>query len=71
MPRHLVVNGKKARRLRDKAALTQEVAAVQIGMAASSLRRIENGAESVQLTTLGKLAKLYDVEPGELVKWEK
>jgi transcriptional regulator with XRE-family HTH domain len=71
MPRHLVVNGKKARRLRDKAALTQEIAAVQVGMAASSLRRIENGSESVQLTTLGKLADLYKVKPGELVKWEK
>lgn len=71
MPRHLILNGKEARRLRKKAALTQEVAAVRVGLAASSLRRIENGSESVQLTTLGKLADLYKVKPGELVKWER
>lgn len=71
LPRHLVINGKKARRLRDKAELTQEVAAVRVGLAASSLRRIENGSESVQLTTLGKLADLYKVKPGDLVKWAR
>jgi transcriptional regulator with XRE-family HTH domain len=71
MARHLVVNGKKARRLRDNVALTQEVAAVRVGLAASSLRRIENGSESVHLTTLGKLADLYKVKPGDLVRWKK
>jgi hypothetical protein len=38
-------------------------------MPQSSLRRIEAGHESVQLTTLGKLALLYKVKPGDLVKW--
>lgn len=69
MPRRLVVNGKKARRLRDKAKLTQEMAAVQVGLAASSLRRIETGDESVHLTTLGKLAELYNVKPAALMRW--
>jgi transcriptional regulator with XRE-family HTH domain len=68
MPRRLVVNGKKARRLRNKADLTQETAAVRVGLAASTLRRIETGSESVQLTTLGKLADLYEVDPGDLLK---
>jgi transcriptional regulator with XRE-family HTH domain len=68
MPLRLVMNGKTARRLRTKAELTQEAAAVQVGLAASTLRRIENGAQSVQLTTLGKLADLYDVKPSALLK---
>ena len=71
MPRHLVVNGTKARRLRSQAKLTQEVAAVRVHMAVSSLRRIESGGESVQLTTLGKLAVLYNVQPNELLQWVK
>jgi transcriptional regulator with XRE-family HTH domain len=69
MPRRLVVNGSKARQLRNKAGLTQEQAAVRVKLAASSLRRIEVGTESVHLTTLGKLADLYDVKPDELHKW--
>ncbi len=69
MPRRLVVNGTKARQCRDKADLTQEQAAVHLGLAASSIRRIENGAESVHLTTLGKLARLYKIGPEKLLKW--
>jgi transcriptional regulator with XRE-family HTH domain len=68
MPLRLVVNGKTVRRLRVKAKLTQEVAAVQVGLASSTLRRIENGSESVQLTTLGKLADLLAVDPETLLK---
>jgi transcriptional regulator with XRE-family HTH domain len=68
MPYRLVVDGKTVRRLRAKEELTQEAAAVQIGLAASTLRRIENGSESVQLTTLGKLADLFAVEPDILLK---
>lgn len=64
----LVVNGKTVRRLRAKAKLTQEVAAVRVGLAASTLRRIETGSESVHLTTLGKLADLYEVDPCDLLK---
>lgn len=69
MPRRLVVNGTKARRLRDRADLTQEQAAVRVGIAGSTLRRIETGGESVHLTTLGKLARLYKVKPEELFTW--
>jgi DNA-binding XRE family transcriptional regulator len=68
MSRRLVVNGRKARRLRDSAKLTQEAAAVRIGLAASTLRRIEMGSESVQLATLGKIADLYGVNPCDLLK---
>jgi transcriptional regulator with XRE-family HTH domain len=71
MPPHLVVSGAKVRQLRSKAKLTQQVAAVRLDLAVSSLRRIERGGESVQLTTLGKLAALYKVKPEELLKWEK
>lgn len=71
MPRHLIVNGPKARQLRTKAGLTQQIAAVQIELAVSSLRRIERGGESVQLTTLGKLADLYKVRPQTLLKWQQ
>ena len=69
MPRRLVVHGSKARELRTKANLTQEAAAVRLDLAASTLRRIENGTESVHLGTLGRLADLYRVKPEELVKW--
>jgi DNA-binding XRE family transcriptional regulator len=69
MARHLVVNGRKVRQLRESANLTQERAAVRIDLAVSSLRRIETGNESVQLTTLGKLARLFGVKPAELVRW--
>lgn len=68
MAKRLVVNGRKARQLRRKARLTQEVAAVQIGIAGSTLRRIESGTHSVQLTTLGKLADLYAIDPCELLR---
>lgn len=71
MPRHLVVNGTKARQLRSQAKLTQQVAAVRVDLAVSSLRRIERGSESVQLSTLGKLARLYKVKPEELLKWQQ
>jgi DNA-binding XRE family transcriptional regulator len=71
MARRLVVNGKRARRLRERAKLTQERAAVRVGLAASSLRRIETGERSVQLTTLGKLADLYGVKPAQLLRWRK
>jgi transcriptional regulator with XRE-family HTH domain len=71
MSRHLVVNGTKARQLRSQAKLTQQVAAVRVDLAVSSLRRIESGGVSVQLTTLGKLAVLYSVKPENLLKWEK
>ena len=68
MPQRLVVHGPKARRLRGKAKLTQEAAAVQVGLAASTLRRIETGKESVHLSTLGKLADLYKVSPCDLLR---
>ena len=63
------MNGRKLRLCRRKAGLTHEHAAVRVGLAGSSLRRIEAGNESVQLTTLGKLADLYDVKPAALLRW--
>jgi transcriptional regulator with XRE-family HTH domain len=67
MAPRLVVNGKEARRLRNEAKLTQQIAAVQLEVSVSTLRRIENGSESVHLSTLGKIADLYGVEPAELL----
>jgi transcriptional regulator with XRE-family HTH domain len=69
MARRLVINEQEARRLREKAKLTQDAAAARIELASSSLRRIEARPESVQLTTLGKLADLYGVRPERLLKW--
>jgi len=69
MPRRLVIHGPKARQFRDKAGMTQEQAAVRVGLAASSIRRIETGTEGVQLTTLGKLARVYKVKPADLLRW--
>jgi transcriptional regulator with XRE-family HTH domain len=63
------MNGKRLRTLRVKAGLTQEKAAVRVGLAGSSLRRLEGSNESVQLTTLGKLADLYGVKPEYLLRW--
>jgi transcriptional regulator with XRE-family HTH domain len=68
MARRLALNGKKARRLRNKAKFTQEVAAVRVGLAVSTLRRIETGSENVSLTTLGKIADLYGVDPCDLLR---
>jgi transcriptional regulator with XRE-family HTH domain len=68
MPQRLVIHGPRARRLRKEAKLTQEQAAVQAGLTASTLRRIENGKESVQLSTLGKLADAYDADPCALLR---
>ena len=70
MSRRLVINGKEARELRSKAKLTQEAAAVQLDLASSRLRKIEKGGASVHLTTLGRLADLYNVEPEVLLEWE-
>jgi transcriptional regulator with XRE-family HTH domain len=71
LARRLVVNGRRARRLREQAKLTQERAAVQVDVSLSNLRRIETGQESVNLSTLGKLADLYGVKPAALLKWRK
>jgi transcriptional regulator with XRE-family HTH domain len=68
MPQRLVVHGPKALRLRRKAKLTQEQAAVLAGLTASTLRRIETGKESVQLSTLGKLADAYGADPCDLLR---
>lgn len=71
MPRRLVVNGKKARQLRSKAKLTQQIAAVRLDLSESSLRRIESGSESVHLTTLGRVADFYGVKPEVLLRWQR
>lgn len=70
MAQRLVINGERARKLRRKADLTQEQVAVQIGIAGSSVRRIEGGNASIRLTTLGKLARLYKVKPADLLRWK-
>ncbi len=68
VPKRLVVHGPEALRLRRKAKLTQDKAAVQAGLTASTLRRIETGRESVHLSTLGKLADVYDADPCDLLR---
>lgn len=68
MAPRLVVNGTNARRLRRDAKLTQEVAAVRLGLAVSTLRRVERGRENVTLSTLGKIADLYSVDPCDLLR---
>jgi transcriptional regulator with XRE-family HTH domain len=70
MPPRLVLNGRKARDLRESAKLRQQDVAYRTNLAVSTLRRIESGRENVSLATLGKLATLYKVKPEKLCKWE-
>ena len=67
--------GKAPRRPRPQGASSPQKGGVDagsrrgpVGLAASTLRRIETGEESVQLRTLGKLANLYDVDPCDLLR---
>jgi len=69
MAPRLVIDGRKARQLREAANLKQATAALRLDLAQSRLRLIENGTTSTNLETLGKLATLYGVEPGDLLTW--
>jgi DNA-binding XRE family transcriptional regulator len=59
--------GRRVRELRTREGLSQDGLAHTSGIHLTSIGRIERGGREPRLTTIQKLAKGLDVEPGELV----
>lgn len=66
----LLLDGSKILALRRAQELTQQSAAEGASLTTARLRMLESGAESVRLTTLGRLAVLYEVDPCDVLMWE-
>ncbi len=67
MPPTVVYIGEKLKRQRTRRALTQEQLALRAGVSTATVARIERDEIEPRMTTLGKLAKALEVDPGELV----
>ena len=63
--------GKRLRRYRERQRLTQEQLAARAQLQPESISRIETGAVSASLTTLGALAAGLEVPLGDLVDGER
>lgn len=59
--------GRLLRRLRDEHQLSQREAARRLGVAHTTIRKIEEGDVSPSLGLLDKLARLYNLTTGELM----
>lgn len=60
--------GKRIKDLRTIKNFTQEQIADQIGVSRQKYARIENGANSVTLEILSKIAKVLEVQVGDITK---
>jgi transcriptional regulator with XRE-family HTH domain len=67
MPTTVVYIGEQLKRQRTRRALTQEQLALRAGVSTATVARIERDEIEPRMTTLGKLAKALEVDPGELV----
>ena len=59
--------GRRMRELRVREGISQDGLAHSSGIHSTSIGRIERGGREPRLTTILRLAKGLDVEPGELV----
>lgn len=57
----------RLKRLRQRAALSQEELGQQAGVARTTVHRLENGAEAPYPSTIRKLAKALGVRPDQLM----
>ncbi len=60
--------GKNARAARKRLDLTQEEVARRSGLEPAEISRIESGKRDPRVSTLEKLAKALEVDPGQLLK---
>ena len=70
MNRFLEVDTEKLRRLRRRAALSQQELARRAGTTQETISRLERGHHDARGKTLRRLAKALGVEPRELMKGE-
>jgi transcriptional regulator with XRE-family HTH domain len=54
-------------RARKRYGLTQEEVSDRSGVHPTEISRIENGQRDVQISTIFKLAKAFDLTPGQLI----
>lgn len=60
--------GQNLRAARKRLDLTQEEVAQRSGLEPAEISRIESGKRDPRVSTLEKLAKAVEVEPGQLLK---
>ena len=60
--------GTNLREARERLGLTQEQVAERSGVHATEVSRIEGGKRDPQVSTVIRLAKALEVEPGELLR---
>jgi transcriptional regulator with XRE-family HTH domain len=60
--------GERVRKLREKRGWSQEALAHETGFGRSFMSAIERGKKDIRLSTLCKLASLFDVTPAQLLK---
>lgn len=60
--------GKNLRAARKRLELTQEEVAHRSGLEPAEISRIEGGKRDPRVSTLEKLAKALEVDPGQLLK---
>lgn len=60
--------GKNLRAARKRLELTQEEVAHRSGLEPAEISRIESGKRDPRVSTLEKLAKALEVDPGQLLK---
>jgi transcriptional regulator with XRE-family HTH domain len=70
MKRFLQVDTQKLRRLRRRAALSQQELAEKAGTTQETISRLERGHHAARGRTLRRLADALNVEPKELMKGE-
>jgi transcriptional regulator with XRE-family HTH domain len=70
MKRFLQVDTQKLRRLRRRAALSQQELAEKAGSTQETISRLERGHHAARGRTLRRLADALNVEPKELMKGE-
>lgn len=60
--------GEALREERERCKMTQEFVAQHVGVSRQAVSKWEQGASEPSTTNLIKLAKLYDVDPAELLR---
>jgi transcriptional regulator with XRE-family HTH domain len=64
----LIKFGQNVRELRNAKGLSQEKLALIIGIHRTYMSEVERGEQNISLTNIVKLAGVFGVEPGELLK---
>ncbi len=63
--------GLKIRNLREKKGFSQEYMALQLGISQRTYGRYENGESKIDVESVGKIAKVLEVDPYELIDFDR